>query len=414
MFSRPALPRFLLCSLVASSAVTAAFAVPGCEGTIFGWYDDGFLGSDCAPGTPDRCCPCPWPEACVDERGTFVPKPIPWDCPNACEGALPLPPRCSDGGVDGGADGSISACTDGTCIVPPSAWAPAILASGRAIDELACPELAPVVAFEGWPEPTSAPECPACACDAPIGSCSISTTWTISSVACPNSDIGVKTTFDAPVGWDGTCNEEGAIVQGKQCGGAPCVASIAIDPPIIEESPCKPSGGLMPLDPPKLVAEGAFAPFSRACTAEPWPACGTSGAVCLPSPSADFATCVQHTGDVPCPEGWPDRHLLYGYMDDQRSCSECACLPPAGGICVMKAHLYSGLGCTAQTLEIDVSTDMSIGCSASLMPGAALSGKSAEVLDYQLGTCMPTGGELDGDLILADATTFCCLGPSTT
>src|SRR5690348_2495339 len=92
---RDALRGSVLAALLGLSVLgAAALLAPGC-------YSDAFIGSDCPPGTPSACCPCPVPEACPD-------------------GAPPLPAECNDGGTDGGAedaasDGMTSGFCSGTC-----------------------------------------------------------------------------------------------------------------------------------------------------------------------------------------------------------------------------------------------------------------------------------------------------------
>ncbi len=218
---------------------------------------------------------------------------------------------------------------------------------------------------------------------------------------------GVNINFDPPADWDGTCTSNTAIPQGLLCGGVPCVASITIPPPVLEEAPCTPRGS-EPLDPPRFAPGGFAAQLARACTRSPWPACETQGEVCLPSPGARFATCLMHAGDEPCPEGWPNKRLFYGQVDDQRQCPECTCGPPTGATCAVKVQVYGDAACSATELEVNLSPGMVNDCFP-LMPGVALSGKAAELLDYKPGTCEPQGSEPVGDVVLADATTFCCL-----
>lgn len=77
----------------------------------------------------------------------------------------------------------------------------------------------------------------------------------------------------------------------------------------------------------------------------------------------------------------------------------------------MKLQLFSDASCSTTRLEVDVSAAMGTKCYP-LMTSVALAGKRADVLEYKPGACEPTGGELLGDLILADARTFCCRTPT--
>jgi hypothetical protein len=59
-------------------------------------------------------------------------------------------------------------------------------------------------------------------------------------------------------------------------------------------------------------------------------------------------------------------------------------------------------------LENVISADMMITGCTYLNPGSALTGKSAEIIDYTKGSCAPTGGHLEGDLLLDGEVTICC------
>ena len=79
------------------------------------------------------------------------------------------------------------------------------------------------------------------------------------------------------------------------------------------------------------------------------------------------------------------------------------------GLLLVAAALFVA-ACTKTELEVNISSDMGGDCHP-LMSGAALSGKAAEVLAYKPGSCEPSGGELVGDVVLDEATTFCCRKP---
>lgn len=66
-------------------------------------------------------------------------------------------------------------------------------------------------------------------------------------------------------GWDGSCSSDNAIAAGKLCGGVPCVRSITISPPVIEENPCTPhTAGEADLPVLKAWNGGPEAPIGRA------------------------------------------------------------------------------------------------------------------------------------------------------
>ncbi|TKD02722.1 hypothetical protein [Polyangium fumosum] len=363
------------------------------------------------------CCPCPIPEACQDpdNPGYGKPKPIPWECPNACDGPPPLPPRCSDGGADGGEeDGGMSLCADGVCVPEsPDDWRHGAFFSDWR-EPPSCPDNMPIVAFEGTPAPPP-PLCGECSCDEPEGTCMLPETWTVSSAACADPGGGVKTNFDPSVGWDGTCNQEKAILSSTLCGGAPCVRSITISPPVIEEQPCKAHAKGDPIEPPaKLWNGGPETPFGRVCTsAEPWPACsGQNGKFCGPA-GDDYASCIFQEGEHLCPEGWTgERHVLYGVVNDKRDCSACTCGAPTGGTCEVLWSAFGAPACTDYQTGGQVTAGMTAPCN-DVMPGAPLSGKTAELLNYTKGACPPSGGEVVGELSLDKPITVCCPAATT-
>jgi hypothetical protein len=392
-------------SILLAVGLSAAVAViPAC-------VDSGYIGSDCLPEWSDRCCPCPSPEACPEG-----PKPIPWDCPSACFGPPPLPPHCSpDAGVDGDADTTSSLCLDGACVPPgPASWeGPMPFWYGWDIEAPACPDDAPILAFEGQTEPPP-PTCSACSCDAPAGTCHLPTTWTLSSAGCSDPGGGVKTNFDPPADWDGTCNQDKAITGGMLCGGVPCVRSITISAPVIEEQPCTAQTNGDPVPPPPRARYGGpEIPIGRACKSDKGaPSCAAeTGKVCV-SPSPEFKACLLRDGDHACPEGWSDRHLLYGQVEDTRDCAACTCSPPNGGTCQVKYRIFSEPMCSTEVQSGDIWAGMIAPCH-DFMPGTQISGKSTEMLAYQPGSCTPSGGDVVGDLVLADAVTVCCYAPVT-
>jgi hypothetical protein len=113
-------------------------------------------------------------------------------------------------------------------------------------------------------------------------------------------------------------------------------------------------------------------------------------------------------GDQACPEEWNgERHVLYGNIEDTRACTACGCDPPTGATCQVKFRTFAEASCSAENAANDVYASMSPACH-DYMPGVALAGKTAEVIDYTKGSCAPTGGKLEGDLMLADQRTICC------
>jgi hypothetical protein len=112
-----------------------------------------------------------------------------------------------------------------------------------------------------------------------------------------------------------------------------------------------------------------------------------------------------------CPEGWGDRHLLYGHIEDDRQCADCTCGTPSGGFCNVKYTIWGNPGCTSEVSVEFVSNAMNAPCH-DFMPGTPLSGKSAEIVEYTSGACTPSGGDVQGKLVLDNPVTIYALNLS--
>jgi hypothetical protein len=121
---------------------------------------------------------------------------------------------------------------------------------------------------------------------------------------------------------------------------------------------------------------------------------------------------VLSEGDLECPEGWRDaeRQVFYEEVFDERSCSQCACSPPEGALCVAQIRVFADSACTdtEERLAAFVDTDKGGDCFG-LMQGISLGSKKASIVVDIPGTCKPTGGETQGEVVLGKPTTFCCL-----
>jgi hypothetical protein len=400
-------------ALVVSGGIAAA-VMTACTG---GSQD---IGSYCPDWITDDCCPCPLPDVCPQPD----PDGRPWDYAPPW-GLEPLNEKCCaqwrsqpkwnaepvclsdlDGGTDGGDGGSLGFCASGTCVPSaPEAWKHVEFFMDWPREPLPCPDDAPVMLFEGTPAPAER-SCPACLCDQPEGTCRLPESWTVSSETCQNGG-GVKTNFDPPVAWDGSCTTDKALTEDKLCGGVPCVQSITISPPVIEEKPCTPHAeGEADLPVLKAWNDGPKVPLGRACASKEAPPSCPGGACVGKNP--EFVACIMHDGDQACPEGWNgDRHVLYDVVDDTRDCTPCGCDAPTGGTCQVKFRTFAESSCSGENAANDVYANM-IGACHDYMPGVALASKAAEILNYTKGSCAPTGGELKGDLVLGGQVTVCC------
>lgn len=397
--------------LIVTGLGFAAIVATACSGGSQG------VGSYCPDWITDDCCPCPLPDVCPqpDRDGR------PWDYAPPW-GLEPLNAKCCEqwrsqpkwnaepvclSDLDGGTDsGPMGFCASGTCVPPaPDAWKHVAFFMNWPREPPSCPDDAPILAFEGTPAPPD-PSCAACSCDEPEGTCRLPTSWTISSDACNLG--GVKTNFDPPVGWDGSCTNNNAIAEGKLCGGVPCVRSVTVSPPVIEEKQCTPhTAGEGDLPVARAWNGGPEMPIGRACLSDkPLPSCSSKGCT---GTNGEFAACIMHDGDLACPEGWNgDRQVLYEFVDDARECSSCGCDVPKGGTCQVKVRTFADAACAQENAWGYANSGMVPDPCSDFMLGDAVASKTAEVVNYAKGSCMPKGGEITGDLILAGQVTVCC------
>jgi hypothetical protein len=118
-------------------------------------------------------------------------------CGKACTGGV-----CEGG--DASTDGPLDACS-GVCLESqPGGWdVPSLVWIGAEPNAPPCPDTASGLQYEGRADPTAPIVCGTCTCGGPTGSCSLPTTITASSTACPATDPStVDTPFDPPSGWD--------------------------------------------------------------------------------------------------------------------------------------------------------------------------------------------------------------------
>jgi hypothetical protein len=119
-----------------------------------------------------------------------------------------------------------------------------------------------------------------------------------------------------------------------------------------------------------------------------------------------------HDGDQVCPDGWTGaKHVLYGDIKDSRECSPCGCDAPQGGTCQVKWQTFALPACSTENASGETYAGMLPACH-DFMPGTALAGKTADIINYTKGTCTPNGGELVGKLELANQVTVCCQSSS--
>lgn len=344
----------------------------------------------------DATCYCPFNDTVKDNV-----------CPDAGSGCASNDPACwADAGDAGDAEGPTGSCA-GECLPSaPAFWTdPLLIWFGAEADAPGCPDVAPAVGYEGHADLTApAATCGACSCGAPAGSCELPAALTANAASCPGTAPGTAhTPFDPASGWTGACDANEPIPSGKLCSGTKCVQSVTIAPLTITES-CAPSEQPVPQDLPST-----WATFARACT--PRVCVSPGGEVCVPVASlpSGFRACVGHEGDVECPAFGPyqDRHVVYGGVDDTRSCTPCACGAPVGSTCEALISMFGDGACSSL---VDTATVTALGTICHDVPaGSALGSKSAGVVTYSPGACQASGGEPMGDAEPSEPVTFCCM-----
>lgn len=392
-----------------------------CEHPITGRKDDYGNQDECCSKKP--CCPNPnpkhfvldWPNidpfpdpCCIAE--SCLPEWNPWQVPDA--GA-----PCDAGtvGGDAGADATTGACNDdcqGECAprAPAGFTEPMLVWMGPAGQEPPCPEATPHEAYHGFAE-LEAKEisCPACACDAPKGTCALPKKITASSGTC-TAPSAAHLDFDPPTGWEGSCTTQGAITADAKCNGGPCAQSLTIEPLRLSEEPCTPRALVPKVHAREKPSSAVFKTAAIACQPDSAQPCAGGLGACLPSTEAPlgFESCILAVGEVQCPETYPHPHVFYSGFTDTRGCSECTCGPPEGGGCSSLLTVYQDSACKGSVL-VGISLEAREFSFCADIPGnLALGSKIASAPKYAPGSCAPHGGVAFGAVATTGTATLCC------
>ncbi|AKT40115.1 hypothetical protein [Chondromyces crocatus] len=305
-----------------------------------------------------------------------------------------LPPEGPGGAcgevIDRNDDGLLD-CADLVCsqaghrcaAIPPGWSGPGLVHVGATASLPSCPEAFPVreaALSELHADPAS---CVPCACSAPQRSCQ-GQGWS----AFGDEDC----TTPVPASHEG--------ISGGSCGSvsADGVKGIIVRVPQVEVDGCEPSGGEATLTQP------VWGDPVLLCGAGPITTCTASGAVCLPPSPAPFqaGVCIWQPGTRDCPADFTERHLLGSgpVLDDTRSCSPCTC--PQAFTCGPVYNYYADGNCQELILNVDVFATCAPNDGIGSVRSYNLTSRPIE------GSCPPTGGEPQGDVLSADALTVCC------
>ena len=290
---------------------------------------------------------------------------------------------------------------------PPSWDGPLLVWMGDEANAPPCPALTVNEGFTVRRPPAGQPCATDCTCAPPTGSCAEPATLIAAAASCNDDGPGIThTSFFPPPGWDGTCTAVNAISPGKDCGGVPCVQSVAIGPLTVNEIGC------LPIETPS-VQPPPWGTFAHACFPPLFTRCAANG-VCAPSaPGPEFKQCIVQEGNpavLHCPPIYPNKSVFYQNFVDTRFCTPCTCGTSETSTCVGSIGLFSDAACGAPLVGPIISVDATGPACVDIKPaGSALGSKSASVPTYTPGKCPVTGG-LKGE-ISADLTwVICCEG----
>lgn len=258
------------------------------------------------------------------------------------------------------------------------------------------------------------PTCPTCSCIAPTNpsdGCVLPAVWSIESKVCQELSSPSVTPFDPPLNWTGSCTATNSIAEGLMCEGEACVQSLVLQPPTI--APCVAESVMSPGDQPVDVMEHRR--VIEYVSSAQGPACDSTSNCIAPPPDSYQLCLVANEVEValPCPEGWTDRRAGWRVVTNARTCSACTCGVPEGASCTVRASVYVDDACTDERGNVMLaSTDA--GQCIDLPIGTALGSKTAEVVSYQPGACIPSTSELLGEVKVEHPVTYCCVPPLPT
>lgn len=318
------------------------------------------------------------------------------------------------GGGGGGGDACPETCQPNAAPSPWFSYGYVLLWEG-AVDEtpLTCPDNVPTDWWDGYANLIPA-TCPQCSCLPPQGSCSppakLKAYYTAVCPA-PGNNAPYQS-FDAPLGWNGSCTSANSVAADPSCSGNNCIQSLAIDPPVVNDPPaCEPGPST-----PTAIVPPHWANKLRMCRTEatyPITLCKKDH-FCAPSLSPGFRACVQAPMAAAkgraCPPDWSNRIEGYHGFTDTTTCSACSCGSPSGSKCSASISAYTDQSdCTGLHVTALVDSAQSSWC-FSLPPGTGLLSKAVDQSTYIPGSCSPMGGALSGSTELdeSDAYTFCC------
>ena len=314
-------------------------------------------------------------------------------------------------------DGTNNAACAGTCVdadIRDFGVPPRIVWIGPASEQPSCEDaLLDGAGFEEYErlvaEPDRPVRCDPCACTE--SACVLPAALTVTSGwMCDDSPGETVTPFRAPPGWEGACVAPGAV--------APAAfGSFKISP--VTERPCEVVPASVPRD--GDLPEAAQVAVVCKGGSEQGP-CLNDDAWCMVGASRlkpGFRRCIvsDMEGDYAmCPSGenaagraFSERFTFWRVLDDSRDCTPCSCTETAPSTCEALVSTFEDEACGDL---LDAAVVAGNGVCHDAEPGSALGSMRAEWRVNAPGSCVSSGGELVGDLVLARRT-LCCMPEGT-
>lgn len=309
------------------------------------------------------------------------------------------PDPCHEHDADAGGAGDAGHPCTGECLpLGPNEWTkPELLWIGAEADAPACPASAPIRNDQFHADLVAPVTCGACTCAPSTGACSLPTSIKAYNKPLCSSSVS-PTSYDPPAGWGGTCTAANAIPAGQ-------IQSVSIAPLMLTDNGCA------PIEPMNVQEPATWSTYVLVCSGAQT-ACGVDTTCApIPPPDSGFRQCISQKGEpkvLECPKTYPDRHVVYDGVDDQRVCSPCTCGTPAGGKCAGSISFFNDGACSTGPILTLTATSDAIAC-GSVPLGSALGSKAAGPVTYTPSTCEASGGVPADTAKLVGPSIFCCL-----
>ncbi|MCC6554181.1 MAG: hypothetical protein IT372_14340 [Polyangiaceae bacterium] len=286
----------------------------------------------------------------------------------------------------------------GQCVpIPPIGFdGPSLLWVGRESEVPDCPTEAPAPVYQGYADLDTSSPCPVCECTEPA--CMFPAAMTTRSVLCADSG-GASASYSMPPAWPGTCLPLTPPPEG-------IVSSATFT--ALTVRPCEPATVAVPTDGGSPRPWGVMA---LACKGEIVDTvCNDPALTCAPTatPPPEFRQCVAWLldGEPSCPARYPDKLTFYRDALDTRSCSECKCETLFPTHCAAAVSFYQDSAC--QGFPYGTNSFSAPGCADFVPPIPAAGSIKAEMTMNEPGSCLPSGGELSGQIEPIEPRHFCC------